>query len=98
MEYETVTVRAEDERDLQRFGIVERLLHAVTDTVRVVLRLNQRDRNVRLVVENEVGLLRLAARHQLAAHDDAALGEIDLLPNLHHLVPARALYCGQDEL
>ena len=98
MEYEAVAVRTEDEGDLQRFGIVERLLHAVADAVGVVLRLDQGDRNVRLVVENKVGLLRLAARHQLAAHDDAALGEIDLLPNLHHLVPACALDGRQDEL
>src|SRR5690554_4907734 len=98
MEYEAIAVRAEDERDLQCFSIVERLLHAVADAVGVVLRLDQRDRNVWLVVENEVGLLRLAARHQLAAHNDAALGEKDLLPNLHHLVPARALDGGQDEL
>ena len=47
-------------------------------------------RDVRLVVEDVVGALGLAARDQLAAHDDAALGEADLLADLQHLVPARA--------
>jgi hypothetical protein len=64
----------------------------------VVLRLDERDRDVRLVVEDEVRLLGLAVRHQLAANDDAALGEIDLLAYLHHLVPAGPLDGGQDEL
>ena len=98
MENEAIAVRTEDVGDVERFGIVERLLHAVADAVRIVLRLDQCDRNIRLVVENEVGFLRLAARHQFAAHDDTALGEIDLLANLRHFIPARALYGGQDEL
>lgn len=64
----------------------------------VVLGLDQRDRDVRFVIKDKVGLLRLAARYQLAAHDDPALGEIDLLPDLQHLVPSGALDSGQDEL
>jgi hypothetical protein len=66
----------------------------------VVLGFDQRDRDIRLIIiiENEVGLLRLAARHQLAANDDPALGKIDLLPNLHHFVPPSALDGRQDEL
>ncbi len=98
VEHEAVAVRGKHEGNIQRRGIVEALLDAVADAVIVVLGLDQRDRDVRLVVENEVGLLRLAARHQLAAHDDPALGEIDLLPNLQHFVPAGALDGRQDEL
>ena len=98
VEHEAVAVRGKHEGNIQRRGIVEALLDAVADAVIVVLGLDQRDRDVRLVVENEVGLLRLAARDQLAAHDDPALGEIDLLANLQHLVPAGALDGGQDEL
>ncbi len=44
-------------------------------------------RDVRLVVEDVVGPLGLAAGDQLAADDDAALGEADLLADLRHLVP-----------
>ena len=70
-------------------GVVERLLHAVADAVVVVLGLDDGDRDVRLVVEDVVGALGLAARDQLAADDDPALGEADLLADLRHLVPAR---------
>jgi hypothetical protein len=41
----------------------------------VVLRLDDRDRDVRLKVENEVGLLRLAATDQFSANDDPPFGE-----------------------
>ena len=54
----------------------------------VVLGLDQRDRDVRLVVEDVVGPLGLAAGDQLAAHDDAALGEADLLADLRGFIPA----------
>jgi sporulation protein YlmC with PRC-barrel domain len=64
----------------------------------VVLRLDERDGDIRLVVENKVGLLGLAARDQFAANDDPALGEMNLLANLQHLVPSRELQGGQDEL
>ena len=56
--------------------VLERLLHAVADGVVVVLGLDDGDRDVRLVVENVVGALGLAAGDQLAADDDAALGEL----------------------
>ena len=82
MEHEAVAVRREDERDVEGLGVVERLLHAVADAVGVVLGLDQRERDVRLVVEDVVRPLGLAACDQLAAHDDAALGEADLLANL----------------
>jgi hypothetical protein len=51
--------------------------------------LDQGDRVVRLVIEDDVGLLTLPARDELAAHDDAALGEIDLFADLSTGVPAR---------
>lgn len=69
----------------------------MADAVIVIFGLDKGDRDVRLVVENDVGLLRLPARYQLAAHDDAALGEKDFLPNLHHLIPTGALDGRQDE-
>jgi len=50
-----------------------------------------------LVVENEIGLLRLAARDQLAANDNSAFGELNLLTNLQHLVPSRPRDGGQNE-
>ena len=61
VEDEAVAVRGEDEGDVERRGVVEALLHPVADAVVVVLGLDQRDRDVRLVVEDVVGALGLAA-------------------------------------
>ena len=64
----------------------------------IVLGLDDRDGNVRLVVEDVVGALGLSARDQLATHDDAALGEAHLLADLQHLVPPRPAQGRRDEL
>jgi hypothetical protein len=64
----------------------------------VVLRLDDGDRNVRLVVEDVVRALCLAAGDELAADDDAALGETDLLANLRMDVPGCLLDGRGDEL
>ena len=98
VENEAVAVGGEYEGDVERFGVVERLLHAVADAVLVVLGLDDREGNVGLVVENVVGALGLATCDQLAADDDAALGETDLLADLVHFVPAGAAEGGRDEL
>ena len=73
-------------------------MHAVADAVCVVLGLDDREGNVGLVVEDVVGALGLTASDQLAANDDAALGEADLLADLVHLVPAGPAEGGRDEL
>ena len=73
---------------MQRLGIVESLLHAITNRVHVVLGFNDRNGKIGLVVQDVIGLLALAPADQLAAHDDAALGETDLAANLRSLVPA----------
>jgi hypothetical protein len=64
----------------------------------VVLRLDDGDGDVRLVIKDVIGALRFAARHELAPDDDASLGEGDLLADLHHPVPARALHGRAGEL
>lgn len=97
MENEAVAVGGEDEGDVQRFGVVQCLLHAVADAVVVVLGLDQPQRDVRLVVENAVGPLGLAAGDQFAADDNAALGEIDLFADLRHGIPAGVDHGGGDE-
>ena len=98
---EGVAVGAEGERHVEDLGVVERLLHAGADGVVVVLGLDDGERDVRLVVEEVVGLLRFAALDRLAADDDPALGEVDLLANLGHHVPLAAVGAderGRDEL
>jgi hypothetical protein len=51
-----------------------------------------------LVVEDVVGALGLAARDELAAHDDATLGKVDLFAELRDLIPACLPDRGRDEL
>ena len=93
-----VAVGREHKRDVERDGIVEGLLHSVADAVVIVLRLDDGDRNIGLVVKDVIGALGFAARNKLAPDDDASLGEIDLLADLHHPVPARAFDGGAYEL
>ena len=64
----------------------------------LILRLDDGDGNVGLVVEDVVGPLALASAGQLAAHGDAALGEADFLANLCHLVPPGLAQGRGDEL
>ena len=94
VEHEAVAVGGEHEGNVERRRRIQRLLHAVADGVVVVLGLDDGDGDVGLVVEDVVGALGLAARDQLAADDDAALGEADFLADLRHLVPARLLTAG----
>lgn len=93
-----VAVAAEDEGNFQRFGIIERLLHAGTDAVRVVLGLDDGNRQVGPAVENVVGALLLAACVQLAAYDDSALGKAGFLAHLRGEAPASPLQRRRDEL
>ena len=98
---EGVAVGAVGEGHVEDLGVFERLLHAGADGVVVVLGFDDGDRDVRLVEEDVVGLLRFAAFDRLAANDDAALGEVDLLPDLGHHVPLAAVRAderGRDEL
>ena len=98
MKDKAVAVGREHKRDIERHGIVESLLHAVADAVVVVLGLDDGDGNIGLVIKDVIGALGFAAGNELSANDDAALGEIDLLADLHHPVPARAFHGGAYEL
>ena len=95
---EGVAVAAEDEGHVERFAVVQPLLHAVADGVVVVLGLDQGDGQVGGVVEDVVGPFLLAPRVQLAAHDDAAPGEADFLAHLGGEVPASPLQGRGDVL
>src|SRR3546814_9894159 len=55
MEQEAVAVAGEHEGHVERFGIVERLLHAGADAVFVVLGLDDRQPQVGLAIQDEVG-------------------------------------------
>ena len=73
---------------LEGFGVAKTLLHAVADAVAVVLGLDDGNGEIGGVVEDVVGALVLAPGVQLAADDDAAPGEADLLAHLRGEIPA----------
>jgi hypothetical protein len=98
VEHETVAVRGEDERDTQRLAVVQRLLEPVADAAVVVLRFDDRQWDVRLVVEDVIRALGLSASDHLAADDNAALREADFLAKLRDLVPASLTEGRRDEL
>jgi hypothetical protein len=98
MKDKAIAVGREHKRDIEGHCIVKRLLHAVPHTVVVVLGLNDGDRDIGLVIKDVIGPLGLATGNELSPNDDAALGEGDLLADLHHPVPPRALHCGAYEL
>ncbi|MNN41588.1 hypothetical protein D3C81_1557160 [compost metagenome] len=89
MEEEAVAVAGEYERHIQRLGITERLLHTGAERVLVVLGLDNRQRQVGLVIQDVVGAARLASAVQLATDDDAPLGKADFLTDLLVQIPAR---------
>ena len=98
---EGVAVGAVHEGDIQHFGAIQRLLHAVADGVIIVLRLDEGQGDVGLVIEDVVGPAGDATPHRFTANHDPALGEIDLLAHLRHevpLVPVRPDQSGRDEL
>ena len=86
------------EGNVERVGIIQGLLHAIADAVVIILGFNEGEGDIRLVIEDIVGALGLAASDQLAADDDASLGEADFLANLQHFIPAGLLDCRGDEL
>lgn len=98
MEEEAVAIAGKDEGHLQGIGIGQGLLHAVAHGMLVVLGLDDGQRQVGLVVEDEVGAARLAPGMQPATDDDAALGEGNLLADLGVQVPARLDDGRRDEL
>ena len=98
VEDEAVAVGRKHEGNLQGLRVVQSLLHAVANGVGVVLGFDEGDGDVGLVVEDVVGSLALASAGQLAAYDDSALCEADLLADLRHLVPSDPAQGRSDEL
>ena len=98
VEDEAVAIGRKHEWNIQGLRVVQSLLHAVADGVGVVLCLDQGDGDVGLVMEDVIGPLALASVDQLAAHDDAALGEAHFLADLRHFVPPGLAQCRSDEL
>ena len=84
---ERVAVAAVGERNIEDFGVFEGLLHPCTDRVRVVFGFDDRDRKVRFVEEQVVGLFRFPALDGFASDNHSAFGEVGFFANLGHQVP-----------
>ena len=96
-----IAVGTVDEGNIEGFRAVQRLLHAVTEGVVVVLCLNKGEWEIGLVNENIVGFSGSSAAHRLPANGDPAFREVDLLAHLRHevpLLPVCADQRGRDEL
>lgn len=98
VEQETIAVRGEGEGDIEGFSVAEGLRQSAADRVRVVLRLDHRQRKARSVEKQVVGPLLLAPHRDLAAHQHLAGGEEILPPHLGELVPASRVNRGGDVL
>src|ERR1019366_7639323 len=98
MENKAVTIGRKHKWNVEGHRIVEGLLHAVTNAVVVVLRLDDCDRDIGLVVKDVIGALGFATGDELPSDDDASLSESDLFTDLHHPVPTGAFDGGAYEL
>jgi hypothetical protein len=78
-------------------GWMSHMRYCIPDAVGIVLGLDQCQPDVVLVTKNAVGPLSPTARHQLAAHSDAAFGEWEFLAYLQHLIPPGLTQGGRDE-
>src|ERR1700680_4579525 len=65
VEDEAVAIGRKNKRNIEGYGIVQGLLHAVADAVVVVLGLDDGDRDVGLVIKDVIGALGLPAGYQL---------------------------------
>ena len=86
-----VTVRAISKGKIENLGIFKRLLHTSANTVIIVFRFDDGDRNPRLVIKKIVGFFGFTAPYGLTANDYAPFREVDLLSKLGHDVPLAAV-------
>ena len=81
----------EDSDDVQHLGIFDGLLHPGSDTVSVILCLDDSQRNIGLVVKQIVCALSLSPGCDISADDDTTVREVVLHFNLLKFIPACAL-------
>lgn len=104
VEQEAVAVGADREGGIEHFGVVESLLHALTDGEAAAFGFDDGDGDVRVGVEHVVGALGAAgpvgivlSHRKRAAHEHAPLGECHLLAEMA-LLPAGFRDRGGDAL
>ena len=88
---ETVAIRAVHKRNVKHLGVFDGLLHPRTNAVFVVLRLDDSQRDIGLVVKQIVCALSLSSGGDISADDDTTVREVVLHADLLLPVPASAL-------
>ena len=81
VEHKPVTIRGEHKRDVENVGVLDRLLHPMAHTQRVILGLDNRQTNV-LVVQNVVRPLLLAPRVAFAPSNHPPIREAHFLADV----------------
>ena len=95
---EAVAIRAVHKRNVQHFSIFDGLLHPGSDAVSVILRLDDSQRNIGLVVKQIVCALSLSSGRDISADNNTTVCEIVLHADLLLLVPTSALNGRGNEL
>ena len=100
MKHKAIAIGGKHKGNVQGSGVVEGLLHAVTDSAGVLLGFDERDAEVGFVfvMQDVVDPFALASTDQLAAHVDLPLGEWVLLADLRHEVPPGTAQGRRDDL
>ena len=91
---ERVAIGAVGEGHVQHLGVVQGLLHAITDGVIVILGLNDSNGDVGFAVKDVVGSFGPAPADQLASDDHSPLGQADFFAYLCLHVPTGLLHDG----
>lgn len=95
---EAAPIRRIGKRKIEDFRVLKRLLHSRADAVVRILRFDDGEGNVALVVQKVVSPLALAALGLVSVYDHAPVGEIVFAFDLGMVIPTRAAKRGIDEL
>lgn len=91
MEEESISIGAEDKRDIEHLGIGQGLLHASTYGVGIILGLNDGDGDAGFIEKDIICPFILGPGMQLSPDDDSPLGQWKLFTDLGVDIPSRAL-------
>jgi hypothetical protein len=85
---QAIAVAGEHKRDVERFCVIQRLLHAGAEAVIFILGFDQGDWLIGAEIKDVIGAFAFAATVQLAANDDSPFGETDFFTNLSMQIPS----------
>lgn len=98
MEQKPIPIAAEHAGDVEYPGIIECLLDTCPHGVGIVLRLDDGDGDIRLIIKDIIGPLALTTGGEFAPHINLACRKRDFFEELGVLVPASGFEGGGDVL